>query len=247
MGSYPGEVKRETRTYIPSHRFWNNKYRFRRVGTHSEIVQTIRKQNMKTFRDIGISAGFFLVIFVSANSFTLANPVDKNDVEIEHVIAGDNELGEADKRGSFSRILRSGSKEEDAYNRILRGASFSRILRSPTSSFSRILRSKPGSFSRILRSGLGNGGTSSFSRILRSPKSFSRILRSPAQFSRILRSDSDILLDEGARPNRAYTRILRSDPALDAINFDEEDGDDIEKRASSGFSRILRDSFSRIL
>merc|ERR1712038_1832835 len=202
MGSHPGEVKRETRTYIPSHRFWNKKYWFREVRTNSEVVPSIRRRIMKTFRDVGISAGFFLVIFVSANSFTLANPVDKNDVEIEHVIAGDNELGEADKRGSFSRILRSG---------------------------------------------LGNGGTSSFSRILRSPKSFSRILRSPAQFSRILRSDPDILPDEGARPNRAYTRILRSDPALDAINFDEEDGDDIEKRASSGFSRILRDSFSRIL
>merc|ERR1712018_430747 len=247
MGSYPGEVKRETRSYIPSHRFWNYIYWFTEVETNSEIVQTIRRQNMKTFRDIGISTGFFLVIFISANSFTLANPVDKNDVEIEHVIAGDNELGEADKRGSFSRILRSGSKEEDAYNRILRGASFSGILRSPTSSFSRILRSKPGSLSRILRSGLGTGGSSSFSRILRSPKSFSRILRSPAQFSRILRSPQDILFDEGPRPNRAYTRILRSDPSLDAISFDDEEGDDMDKRASSGFSRILRDSFSRIL
>merc|ERR1711963_923951 len=247
MGSYPGEVKRETRSYIPSHRFWDYIYWFTEVETNSEIVQTIRRKNMRTFRDIGISTGFFLVIFVSANSFTLANPVDKNDVEIEHVIAGDNELGEADKRGSFSRILRSGSKEEDAYNRILRGASFSRILRSPTSSFSRILRA-PGSFSRILRSGLSNGGTSSFSRILRSPKSFSRILRSkPAHFSRILRDPQDILFDEGPRPNRAYTRILRSDPQLDAISFDEDEGEDIDKRASSGFSRILRDSFSRIL
>lgn len=204
---------------------------------------------MKRFQDFGISACVVLVVFLSSNSFTCANPVDKTDIEIEHVINSDNDIGEAaDKRGSFSRILRSGSKEEDAYNRILRGASFSRILRSPTSSFSRILRSRPGSFSRILR-GLENGGTSSFSRILRGPKSFSRIVRAkPSQFSRILRDPQDLLMDETSapRPNRAYTRILRSDPKVETIAFDDDE-DDIDKRGSSGFSRILRDSFSRIL
>jgi len=204
---------------------------------------------MKRIQDIGISACVVLVVFLSTNSFTSANPVDKTDIEIEHVINSDNDIGEAaDKRGSFSRILRSGSKEEDAYNRILRGASFSRILRSPTTSFSRILRSRPGSFSRILR-GLENGGTSSFSRILRGPKSFSRIVRAkPSQFSRILRDSQDILMDEASapRPNRAYTRILRSDPEVETFSFDEDD-DDVNKRGSSGFSRILRDSFSRIL
>lgn len=204
---------------------------------------------MKIFQDIEISACVVLVVFLSTNLFASANPVDKTDIEIEHVINSDNDISEADKRGSFSRILRSGSKEEDAYNRILRGASFSRILRSPTSSFSRILRSRPGSFSRILR-GLENGGSSSFSRILRGPKSFSRIVRAkPAQFSRILRNPGDILMDEASapRPNRAYTRILRSDPQLEALSFDDDDGDDFDKRGSSGFSRILRDSFSRIL
>lgn len=197
---------------------------------------------MKRIQDIGISACVLLVVFLSTNSFTSANPVDKTDNEFEHVINSDNDLGEeVDKRGSFSRILRSGSKEEDAYNRILRGASFSRILRSPTSSFSRILRS-PGSFSRILRS------PSSFSRILRGPKSFSRIVRArPAQFSRILRDSQDLMMDETSapRPNRAYTRILRGDPQVERIAYDE-DGDEVDKRGS-GFSRILRDSFSRIL
>ena len=48
------------------------------------------------------------------------------------------------------------------------------------------------------------------------------------------------------RPNRAYTRILRSDPKVETIAFDDDE-DDIDKRGSSGFSRILRDSFSRIL
>lgn len=204
---------------------------------------------MKRIQDIGISACVVLVVFLSTNYFTSANPVDKTDIDIEHVINSDNDIGEAvDKRGSFSRILRSDKEDEDAYNRILRGASFSRILRSPTSSFSRILRSRPGSFSRILR-GLENGGSSSFSRILRGPKSFSRIVRAkPAQFSRILRDPHGIVMDEASapRPNRAYTRILRSDPRLETIAFDEDE-DEVDKRGSSGFSRILRDSFSRIL
>ena len=36
------------------------------------------------------------------------------------------------------------------------------------------------------------------------------------------------MFDEGPRPNRAYTRILRSDPSLDAISFDDDEGDDME-------------------
>ena len=191
--------------------------------------------------DVGLVACLFLAVTIS-NSVISAYSVDKTDIEIEPVINSDNGINDADKRGSFSRILRSESTEEDAYNRILRGASFSRILRSPKSSFTRILRAKPRSFSRILRG--------SFARILRSPKSFSRIVRaSPAQFSRILRDPQDIQghpqENSAPRPSRAYTRILRADPQMETLNYGNEDsyGD----TGSDGFSRILRDSFSRIL
>ena len=223
--------------------------------------------------DLATSAGILLVIFLSANTISSANPVDKSPIELEHEIDGHNDALGVDKRGSFSDVLRdAGSSEEDAYNRILRGASFSRILRSsPTTSgigsseedeYNRILRGA--SFSRILRS-----PTSSFSRILRARpgayrfvrpnRGFSRIVRGkPSQFSRILREPQGNALDETSYPRqgRAYSRILRSDPnmamspaslALPYLYERYANNADVDKRASSGFSRILRDSYSRIL
>ena len=226
----------------------------------------------RNITDLATSAGILLVIFLSANAISSANPVDKSPIELEHEIDGHNDALEVDKRGSFSDVLRdAGSSEEDAYNRILRGASFSRILRSsPTTSgigsseedeYNRILRGA--SFSRILRS-----PTSSFSRILRArpeayrfvrpSRGFSRIVRGkPSQFSRILReSQGNIMGQAYPRQGRAYSRILRSDPnmamspaslALPYLYERYGNNADVEKRGSSGFSRILRDSYSRIL
>lgn len=193
---------------------------------------------MKRIQEFGTSACLVLVVFLTIQTVTTAIPVDKTDIEIEHVIDGEDDVGEVDKRARFSRILRSGTDgtdNEEAYDRILRGASFSRILRSPTSSFSRILRGRPGSFSRILRS----------------PRSFSRILRAkPSSFSRILRSPQVLLEEEATppRPSRSYARILRADPYFEHAGVDDDADvvDELGKR-SSGFSRILRDSFSRIL
>ena len=227
----------------------------------------------RNITDLATSAGILLVIFLSANTISSANPVDKSPIELEHEIDGHNDALEVGKRGSFSDVLRdAGSSEEDAYNRILRGASFSRILRSsPTTSgigsseedeYNRILRGA--SFSRILRS-----PTSSFSRILRARpgayrfvrpnRGFSRIVRGkPSQFSRILRESQGNALDEATYPRqgRAYSRILRSDPnmamspaslALPYLYERYANNADVDKRGSSGFSRILRDSYSRIL
>ena len=184
-------------------------------------------------------------MFLTFQTVITATPVPKADSDIEHVIDEDSNAAEVGKRAGFSRILRSGGDEEENYDRALRD-SFSRILRSPKSSFSRILRTPKSSFSRILRSGgLDNGRTSSFSRILRSaPQSFSRILRAkPVSFSRILRSPS--------RPTRAYGDYFMHNADFEEPNFtidydDEEGVDNLSKRAA-GFSRILRDSFSRIL
>ena len=173
------------------------------------------------------------------------------------------------KRDSFSRILRSSNDDEETLNRILKQSGivvrpvlrsppshFSRILRDPSfsrilrsqSSFSRILRGGPNQFSRILRN------PSTFSRILRSPSTFSRILRaSPASFSRILRSpyalENTGLLGEihDRRPNRQYSRILRSDPDMNGEVGMDDDTDMAAEKRTKGFSRILRDSFSRIL
>jgi hypothetical protein len=128
----------------------------------------------------------------------------------------------ADKRSgqaSFSRIMRS---DPMTFSRILRG-SFSRILKrggrdNPATSFSRILkRGGPNSFSRILRDPdtfsriLKRGGPNSFSRILRDQDTFSRILkRNGAGGNSNYNDDDDQEQDFGRFLRSAsFSRILR--------------------------------------